>query len=74
MEVHLTREQESQLSQLAQQTGRATDAFAQEAVSRFLEEEARFTAAVKSGEAQLERGEFVTHAEVGERLGRLFRS
>ena len=74
MEVHLTPEQQNQLAELAAQRGRDADALAQEAISRYLAEEARFIDAVKLGEAALERGEYLTHEQVGKRLDRLFRS
>src|SRR5258708_25805584 len=73
MEVHLTPEQQHQLAELASQRGRDADALAQEAISRYLAEEARFIEAVKLGEAALQRGEYLTHEQVGERLNRLFR-
>ena len=57
MEIRLTSEQEAQLSQIAINCGRGTaDALAQEVLSRYLEEEARFIEAVKLGEVELERG------------------
>jgi predicted transcriptional regulator len=74
MEVHLSPDQLTQLAQLASEKGRAADALAQEAISRYLEEEARFVAAVKVGEAQLARGEHLTHEEVGARIERLFQT
>ena len=60
MEVHLNPEQASKL--------------AQEAITRYLEEEARFLEAVKLGESQLERGEYLTHEEVGSRIERMLKS
>jgi predicted transcriptional regulator len=72
MEVHLSPEQEQRLWQLATRQGRDADALAQEAISRYLEEEARFIEAVKLGEEDLDRGEYLTHEEVGTRLERLF--
>ncbi|MGA7686027.1 MAG: hypothetical protein WCC32_08790 [Terriglobales bacterium] len=72
MEVPLTPEQQHQLAELANQRGRNADVLAQEAISRYLAEEARFIEAVKQGEAALERGEYLTHEQVGERLNRLF--
>jgi predicted transcriptional regulator len=72
MEVHLTPEQLHQLAELAAQRGRAADALAQEAISRYLSEESRFLEAVKLGEEALQRGEYLTHEQVGERLNRLF--
>jgi predicted transcriptional regulator len=74
MEVHLKPEQEHQLAELAAQRGRDADTLAQEAISRYLAEKGRFIEAVKLGEAGLERGEYLTHKQVGERLDRLFRS
>ena len=71
MEVHLTPEQQRQLAELAAHRGRDADALAQEAISRYLAEEARFIEAVRLGEAALERGEYLTHEQVGERLDRL---
>jgi len=50
MEVHLTPEQQHQLAELANQRGRDADVLAQEAISRYLAEEARFVEAVKLGE------------------------
>jgi predicted transcriptional regulator len=73
MEVHLTPEQHQQLAELASQRGRDADTLAREAISRYLAEEARFIEAVKLGEAALERGEHLTHEQVGERINRLFR-
>jgi predicted transcriptional regulator len=74
MEVHLNPEQASKLAQLASDRGRDADAPAQEAITRYLEEEARFLEAVKLGESQLERGEYLTHEEVGSRIERLLES
>jgi predicted transcriptional regulator len=74
MEVHLTPEQQNQLKELAVQRGRGADALAQEAISRYLAEEARFIEAVELGEAALERGDYLTHEQAGKRLDRLFRS
>jgi predicted transcriptional regulator len=74
MEVHLTPEQQHQLRELAAHRGRDADTLAQEAISRYLADEARFSKAVKLGEAALERGEYLTHEQVGQRLDRLFHS
>jgi predicted transcriptional regulator len=74
MEVHLTLEQQHQLTELATRRGRDVDTLAQEAISRYLAEEARFIESVQIGEAALERGEYLTHEQVGERLERLFQA
>jgi len=74
MEVHLTPEQQQRLADLASERRSETDALAQEAISRYLEEEARFIEAVKLGEDALGRGDYLTHEQAGKRLERLFRS
>ena len=71
MEVPLTEDQLTQLAQIAKAKGRTTDELAQEVLTRYLKEEARFVEAVKLGEAQLERGEYLTHQKVGQRIKRL---
>jgi predicted transcriptional regulator len=74
MEVHLTSEMQAKLAHLAAQQGRNTDELVQDVLSRYLEQEALFVEAVKHGEEALERGEYLKHKEVGDRLGRLFES
>jgi predicted transcriptional regulator len=73
MEVHLTTEQQRQLGELASHLGRDAGALAQEAISRYLAEEARFIEAVKLGDAALDRGDYLTHEQVGKRIDRLSR-
>jgi len=52
------------------QQGRNPDEVVQDVVARYFEEEDRFMEAVKQGEAALERGDFLTHEQVGGRLRR----
>jgi predicted transcriptional regulator len=68
MEVHFNSDLQIRLTQRATQQGRDLDETVQEVVARYFEEEDRFVEAVKRGEAALERGEFLTHEQVGERL------
>jgi predicted transcriptional regulator len=70
MEVHFPPETEAKLTHSAAQQGRAPDELAQEIVTRYFEEEARFVEAVKRGEDSLQRGEYLTHEQVGQRLQR----
>jgi predicted transcriptional regulator len=72
MEINLTAEQEARLAELAERQGCSADDLAREALSRYLEDDSRFVEAVMRGLASLDRGEFVTHAEVGKRIERLF--
>ena len=74
MEIRLTAEQEARLAELAVREGRDADDLAREALTRYLEDDSRFVEAVVRGLASLDRGEFVTHAEVGKRIERLLGS
>jgi predicted transcriptional regulator len=70
MEVHFNPDLQAKLTQRATRQGRNLDETVQDVVARYFEEEDRFIEAVKRGEAALERGEFLTHEQVGDRLRR----
>jgi len=70
LEVHFPSATEAKLTDSAAQQGRAPDELAQEIVTRYFEEEARFVEAVKRGEDALQRGGYLTHEHVGQRLQR----
>jgi predicted transcriptional regulator len=61
---------QARLAERAAQQGRKLDETVQDVVARYFEEEDRFVAAVKRGEAALERGDFLTHEQVDDRLRR----
>jgi predicted transcriptional regulator len=54
--MQLTPEEETRLAELA---ARTTGDLVQEAVKRYIEDDAKFTAAVIKGLASLDRGEFI---------------
>jgi predicted transcriptional regulator len=70
MKVHFKPDLQARLKRRATEEGRNLDETVQDVVTRYFEEEDRFIEAVKRGEAALERGEFLTHEEVGDRLRR----
>ena len=72
VEVPFTPEQEAQLAAIANRTGRDPEQLVKETVARLLDDEARFIESVHNGFASLDRGEYVTHEEVGRRIERLF--
>ena len=74
MEVHFTPELEAKLTQSAAQKGRNPDELVQDVLAQYFEEETRFAEAVKRGEYALQRGEYLTHEQVGQRLERFLRS
>jgi predicted transcriptional regulator len=68
MEVRLQPEKEAQLAQIAAQRGLDPDELAQQVLSRYLEDDRRFVEAVNIGLAAADRGDFVEHADVGNKL------
>ncbi len=74
MEVHFTPELEEKLAQSAAQQGRKPDELVQEVLARYFDEQTRFAEAVRRGEDALQRGEYLTHDQVGDRLQRFLRS
>jgi predicted transcriptional regulator len=70
MEVHFNPDLQARLAARADQRGLNLDEAVQDVVARYFEEEDRFIEAVKRGEAALERGEFLNHEQVGDRLRR----
>ncbi len=73
MELHFTPEQEATLVQAAARQGRDPDELVRQILARYFDEENRFINAVKCGEQALERGEHLTHEQVGQRLERFLR-
>jgi predicted transcriptional regulator len=73
MEVHFPPELEAQLVHSAARQGRNPDELVQDVVARYFEEEAGFVESAKRGEEALQRGEYLTHEQVGQRLERFLR-
>jgi predicted transcriptional regulator len=73
MEVHFPPELEAKLAHSAAQLGRDPDELLQDVLTRHFEEEARLVDAVKRGEEALQRGEYLTHEQVGQRLQRFLK-
>jgi predicted transcriptional regulator len=73
MEVHFPPELEAKLTRSAAQQGRNPGELLQDVVTRYFEEEARFAEAVRLGEDALQRGEYLTHEQAGQRLQRFLR-
>src|SRR6204780_2816249 len=68
MEVPFTPEQQARLAQIATKAGTAPERLVTSVVARYLEEEARFLAAMEKGLAAAERGEFIDEEEMDARL------
>jgi predicted transcriptional regulator len=74
MQVYLKPEQEPRLSELAARDGRSPEQLVEEALDRFFEADSDFVEAVIQGLASLDRGEGLTHEEVGKRIDRLLQT
>jgi predicted transcriptional regulator len=72
MEVHFSPDVETQLQQLAVANGKNAEQLVKDTVARMLENQARFIAGVQRGIEQADRGEFVEHKDVLDRIDRLF--
>jgi len=73
MEVHLTPDQEAELSKVANAEGVDPEALLKNAALRLLDD-TRFRAAVREGIEQADRGEFVPEEEVDALLEQMLRS
>jgi len=72
MEVHFTPELQAKLDRVAADTHRGAEEYVQQLVEHYLDYDVWFRQKVTSSLAQLDRGEFLTHEEVGERLKKMF--
>ena len=71
MDIHLNPDLQAKLAKLAAQRGSVAETLAREAIEHFVDYDDRFIAEVEKGLAQIERGEVLTHEEVGARLNKL---
>ncbi len=74
MEVHFTPEQEAALARVAIKAGTNPEQVVADVVIRFLDEKARFLAAIEKGIAAAARGEFIEEEEMDARVESMFRS
>jgi predicted transcriptional regulator len=70
MEVQFTPEIEARLAERAARQCLSPDEAVRDVVTRYFQEEDRFVESVRRGEAALDRGEALTHEQVGDRLRR----
>ena len=70
MEVTLSADLQAKLARIAQERGTDAEALAREAIERMVDYDDWFMREVEKGLAQIERGETLSHDEVGARLER----
>ena len=73
MEIHLNPEKEARLRELAARTGQDTAQVIEEAVDRLLDYDTWFIREVEKGQADVERGNVISHEEVGRRIEKLLK-
>jgi predicted transcriptional regulator len=71
MEVHLPPDLQAKLARVAAERGRDAETLAKEAIERFVDYDEWFISEVEKGLAQIERGQVLTHEEVGARIEKL---
>jgi predicted transcriptional regulator len=71
MEVHLNPDMQAKLARLAAEQDRNTEALVQEAIARFVDYDEWFIREVEKGLASADRGELLTHEDVGAWLEKL---
>jgi predicted transcriptional regulator len=73
MEVNLSPELHAKLANIAAENNSGTEEYVRQLVEHYLEHDAGFRQKVKTGLAQLDNEEFVTHEEIGARIEQMFR-
>lgn len=68
MEVHLNPDVQAKLSRIAAARGSDAELLAREAIERFVDYDEWFIREVEKGIASADRGELLSHEEVGARL------
>ncbi|MBV8897994.1 MAG: hypothetical protein JO051_15885 [Acidobacteriaceae bacterium] len=74
MQVNFTPEQQARLAHIAAKAGTAPEHLVTSVVTRYLDEEARFIAAVEKGLAAAERGEFIEEEAMDARVEAMFKA
>jgi predicted transcriptional regulator len=74
MEVHFNPDLETKVNRVAAENRSGADEYVQQLVEHYVDHDAWFRQKVRQGLEQLDRGEYLTHEEVGERIERMFRS
>jgi predicted transcriptional regulator len=74
VEVHLKPELQARVDPAAKENNNGPAEYVQQLVEHFVDHEVWFREQVKKGLDQLDRGEFLTHEEIGARIEQMFRS
>lgn len=72
MEVHFRRELQTKLDRAAAENATDPDEYVQQLVEAHVDHDIWFRQQVQEGMDQLDRGEFLTHDEMGVRIQQMF--
>jgi predicted transcriptional regulator len=72
--VHLPPELQAKVDRAAAENNSGAEEYVKQLVEHYLDHDAWFRQQVKKGLDQLDRGEFLSHEEVGARIDQMFRS
>lgn len=72
MEVHFTPELQAKLDRVAAENSSEADQYVQQLVEHYLDHDVWFRQKVKMSLDRLDRGEFLTHEEMGARIEKKF--
>jgi predicted transcriptional regulator len=73
MEVHLSPELQVKVERAAAENKSGAEEYVKQLVEHYVDHDAWFRQQVTRGLEQLDRGEFLTHEEVGDRIDQMFR-
>jgi predicted transcriptional regulator len=73
MEIHLHPDLEAKLNRLAAENNSGAEAYVQQLLEHYVDHDAWFRQQVKKGLDQLDRGESLSHKEVGARIEQMLR-
>ena len=74
MEVHLNPELQARVDRAAKDNNRGPEEYVQQLVEHYVDHDVWFREQAKKGLDQLDRGEFLTHDQMGARIELMFRS
>ena len=74
MEVHFTPELQAKLDRVAAENSSKADQYVQQLVEHYLDHDVWFRQKVKTSLERLDRGEFISHEDMGDRIEKKFGS
>ena len=72
--MHFSPELQAKLDRVAAENSSDVDGYVQQLVESYVDHDVWFREQVKEATEQLDRGEFLTHEEMGVRIQQMFRS